>query len=68
MLGFDTVEEYRANARLHFSATIGRVTGRIRDARFEFEGREVILPGPTSIARAIIEDWFGDDIDDGARA
>ncbi|MCU1417083.1 MAG: diphosphatase [Schumannella sp.] len=29
---------------------------------------EVILPGPTSIARAIIEDWYGDEIDDGSRA
>jgi NAD+ diphosphatase len=29
---------------------------------------EIILPGPTSIARAIVEDWFGDEIDDGTRA
>ncbi|MEO8262746.1 MAG: NAD(+) diphosphatase, partial [Pseudolysinimonas sp.] len=28
---------------------------------------EIMLPGPTSIARAIIEDWFGDEIDDGTR-
>jgi NAD+ diphosphatase len=26
---------------------------------------EIILPGRTSIARAIIEDWFGSEIDDG---
>ena len=26
---------------------------------------EIILPGPTSIARAIIEEWFGSRIDDG---
>jgi len=26
---------------------------------------EIILPGPTSIARAIIEEWFGGPIDDG---
>jgi NAD+ diphosphatase len=26
---------------------------------------DVILPGPTSIARAIIEEWFGGPIDDG---
>ena len=44
VLGFDTVEEYRTNPTLHFSATIGRVTGRIRDARFTLEGREVVLP------------------------
>jgi NAD+ diphosphatase len=30
--------------------------------------REVLLPGPTSIARAIIEQWFGSEIDDGSRA
>lgn len=29
---------------------------------------EIILPGPTSIARAIIEDWYGDEIADGSRA
>lgn len=28
---------------------------------------EVLLPGPTSIARAIIEHWFGAQIDDGSR-
>lgn len=28
---------------------------------------EIILPGPTSIARAIVEDWFGDELDDGTR-
>jgi NAD+ diphosphatase len=28
---------------------------------------EIILPGPTSIARAIIEEWFGRRIDDGQR-
>ncbi|MEP6478324.1 MAG: NAD(+) diphosphatase [Rhodoglobus sp.] len=28
---------------------------------------EILLPGPTSIARAIIEEWFGGPIDDGAR-
>lgn len=30
--------------------------------------REVLLPGPTSIARAIVEHWFGDEIDDGSRS
>lgn len=29
--------------------------------------REVRLPGPTSIARAIVEHWFGAEIDDGSR-
>jgi NAD+ diphosphatase len=29
------------------------------------DGTDVILPGPTSIARAIIEEWFGGPIDDG---
>lgn len=29
---------------------------------------EIILPGPTSIARAIVEDWYGDEIADGSRA
>jgi NAD+ diphosphatase len=28
---------------------------------------EIILPGPTSIARAIIEEWYGRRIDDGQR-
>jgi NAD+ diphosphatase len=28
---------------------------------------DIILPGPTSIARAIIEEWFGAPIDDGQR-
>lgn len=28
----------------------------------------IMLPGPTSIARSIIEDWFGGEIDDGSRA
>jgi len=31
------------------------------------EAGEVILPGPTSIARAIIEHWYGGEIPDGAR-
>jgi NAD+ diphosphatase len=31
------------------------------------EAGDVILPGPTSIARAIIEHWFGGEIADGAR-
>jgi NAD+ diphosphatase len=30
--------------------------------------REIILPGPTSIARAIVEDWYGDELDDGSRS
>ena len=30
--------------------------------------REVVLPGPTSIARVIVEHWFGDEIDDGSRS
>lgn len=37
----------------------------LRDAAV---AREIILPGPTSIARAIIEDWYGDEVDDGGRA
>lgn len=28
---------------------------------------DIRLPGPTSIARAIVEDWFGGPIDDGSR-
>ena len=44
MLDFDTVEEYRSQAQLHFSATIGRVAGRIRDARFTLDYLAVILP------------------------
>ena len=28
---------------------------------------EIRLPGPTSIARAIVEEWFGSEIDDGPR-
>jgi NAD+ diphosphatase len=27
----------------------------------------IILPGPTSIARSIIEDWFGGELEDGSR-
>lgn len=30
-------------------------------------GDEIILPGPTSIARAIVEDWYGGEVADGAR-
>jgi NAD+ diphosphatase len=37
----------------------------LRDAAV---AEEIILPGPTSIARAIVEDWYGDEIDDGSRA
>lgn len=32
------------------------------------EAGEVLLPGPTSIARAIIEHWFGGEVADGSRA
>ena len=39
-----------------------------RAARRARASGEIILPGPTSIARAIVEDWFGDEIDDGSRA
>lgn len=28
---------------------------------------EIVLPGPTSIARAIVEDWYGEEIVDGSR-
>jgi NAD+ diphosphatase len=28
---------------------------------------EILLPGPTSIARAIIDEWFGEPIDDGQK-
>ncbi len=31
------------------------------------EAGEVLLPGPTSIARAIIEHWFGSELADGTR-
>ena len=37
----------------------------LRDAA---AAREIILPGPTSIARAIVEDWYGETLDDGSRA
>ena len=37
----------------------------LRDAA---ASRDITLPGPTSIARAIVEDWFGDELDDGSRA
>ena len=37
----------------------------LRDAA---AAREIILPGPTSIARAIVEDWYGDEVDDGEPA
>jgi aldose 1-epimerase len=43
VLGFDTVEEYRAHAGLYFGCTVGRVAGRIRDARFALDGQEVAL-------------------------
>lgn len=32
------------------------------------EAGEVLLPGPTSIARAIIEHWYGGELADGSRA
>lgn len=44
VLGFDTVEGYREHPGLYLGATIGRVAGRIRGARFTLDGREVILP------------------------
>jgi NAD+ diphosphatase len=57
--------------------TTGRADGEeIRELRWftraelaaAVAAREVLLPGPTSIARAIVEHWFGDEIDDGMRA
>jgi len=43
VLGFDTATEYAAHANLYAGATIGRVAGRIRDARFPLGGSMVEL-------------------------
>ncbi len=43
VLGFDTVEEYRANPNLFFGATIGRVANRISGARFTLDGADYAL-------------------------
>jgi NAD+ diphosphatase len=37
------------------------------ELRTAVEDGDVILPGPTSIARAIIEHWYGGELPDGAR-
>jgi NAD+ diphosphatase len=59
------------------SDTTGRADGdEIRSLRWftrdelaaAAASREVLLPGPTSIARAIIEHWFGGELDDGTRS
>lgn len=44
VLGFDTVEGYREHPGLYFGATIGRVAGRIRGARFPLDDGLVVLP------------------------
>ena len=38
VLGYDTIEEYAASEGPCFGAVIGRVAGRIRDAKFELDG------------------------------
>ena len=43
VLGFDTVEEYGANAGLFFGATIGRVANRIAGSHFSLDGSEYRL-------------------------
>src|SRR5688572_7366487 len=42
VLGFETVEAYQKGSP-YFGATVGRIANRIRDARFELEGREYEL-------------------------
>lgn len=39
LLGFDEESDYRSHVDLYFGATIGRVAGRISNARFELDGR-----------------------------
>ena len=41
-LGYDTLEEYRAD-RSYFGALVGRYANRIRGARFSLDGREYVL-------------------------
>jgi len=43
VLGFDTAAEYAAGAGLYFGCTVGRVSNRIKGARFELDGRTVQL-------------------------
>lgn len=70
-LGFDTDAEYRRHAGMHIGASIGRVAGRIKDARFELDGETFALAaneppnhlhgGPTrSFARVL---WSGERIE-----
>jgi aldose 1-epimerase len=42
VLGFESIEGYQ-KGRSYFGATVGRVANRIRDARFELEGKEYRL-------------------------
>jgi aldose 1-epimerase len=42
VLGFESVEGYQKESP-YFGATVGRVANRIRDAKFELDGREYVL-------------------------
>lgn len=42
VLGFENTEDYEINAP-YFGAVVGRVAGRIKNAKFELEGKEFIL-------------------------
>lgn len=42
-LGFDRDDDYRANAGTYMGAILGRVSGRIRKARFSVDGQEFVL-------------------------
>ena len=48
VLGFSTLEEYRSRRSLYVGCTIGRVAGRIRNARFTLDGidRELTVNEP----------------------
>ena len=43
VLGFDTLAEYESSSNPYFGGLVGRCANRIAGARFELEGREVLL-------------------------
>jgi NAD+ diphosphatase len=65
MLGFRArLDSAHANEAIPDGAEILDLRWFSRDELRDSLG-EILLPGPTSIARAIIDEWFGEPIDDG---
>jgi aldose 1-epimerase len=43
-LGFDTIEEYESELNdFYFGSIVGRITGRVRNAEFELDGKLIQL-------------------------